>query len=159
MMKAVRASAVGTAKGPRKSSQHGRLIGSEIIRSRTSSQVHIETAAANLGTTPYWLRLRLGVVVGDHVTREQLRALADNDAGASRRAQQLRASTKLGTGGSRISWQRHVAIMRSRDDLSGHRVRRPDPHQPDGVHVAAAEEALQRRICTLWVPTWERGRI
>jgi hypothetical protein len=127
-------------------------IGSKTKRSRTASQVHIETAAANLGTTPYWLRLRLrtiGIAVSDHVKRDHLRALADDDANASQRAQKLRGAAKPGAGGSRISWQRHVAVMRSRDDLSGPRVSPPDPNQPAGTHVAAAEKALQENIARL----------
>ena len=146
MMKTMRASAVATAKGPRKSSQHGSLIGSEFIRPRATPQVHIEVAAANLGSTPYWLRLNLRIV-GDYVTRDQLRVLADRSRAAGAIARKLQREDRRGS--SRISWRSHLSAMRSRDDLSGPRVRRPDPNQPAGTHVAAAEKALQENIARL----------
>jgi hypothetical protein len=154
----LRASAVATAKGPRKSSQHGCLIGSENNRPRTKSQVHIEVAAAELGTTPYWLRLRLraiGISVGDSVTREQLRALSDSSRASAAIARKLRREDRHGS--SRISWRNQLGRMRSRDDLSAPRATRPDPSQPDGVYIAAAGEALYSRMH--FIGPRQRGRI
>jgi hypothetical protein len=127
--KLVRASAVGTAKGPRKSSQHGCLIGSESNRPHTTPQVHIEAAAAKLGITPFWLRLRLRLV-GDYVSRDQLRALGKRDREAPLRGQ---------------AWQRHWRSRNYAPDV----VRRDDLLLPGGIHVAAAERALHDRLCAL----------
>jgi hypothetical protein len=131
--KLVRASAVGTAKGPRKSSQHGCLIGSESNRPHTTPQVHIEAAAAELGTTPYWLRLNLRIV-GDYVTLDQLRALGKRDRKAPLRGQ---------------AWQRHWRSRNYSPDV----VRRDDRLLPGGIHVAAAEKSFRDNIARL------RGRI
>jgi hypothetical protein len=146
----------------------------------TAPQVHIEIAAANLGTTPYWLRLSLraiGIAVSDYVAHDHLRALADSNRAASKAAQRLHAGQRKNGRGSRISWRSHLSAMRSRDDLSGPRVRPPLSDEgrkeietdllpgkpveraraeqaklkamlprPEGVHAAAAAQALQDRI-------------
>jgi hypothetical protein len=130
MAQCERASAViGTAKGPRKSRQHGSLIGSESKPSQPTPQVHIEAAAAELGTTPYWLRLNLRIV-GDYVTRDQLRALGKRDRKAPLRGQ---------------AWQRHWRSHNYSPDV----VRRDDLLLPGGSHVAAAERVLHDRLCAL----------
>jgi hypothetical protein len=90
-------------------------------------------------------------IVGGYVTQDQLRVLADNDRAAAAAAQKFRAGQR--EGGSRISLRSHLGMMRSRDDLSGPRVTRPDPCRPDGTFVAAAEKALQDSIAR------QRGRI
>jgi hypothetical protein len=127
---ALRAPAViGTAQSPRKSRQHGSLIGSESNRPHTTSQVHIEAAAAELGTTPYWLRLNLRIV-GDYVTQDQLRAIGKRDRKAPLRGQ---------------VWQRHWRSRNYCPDV----VRRDDLLLPGGTHVAAAERVLHDRLCAL----------
>jgi hypothetical protein len=111
---------------------------------RSQPAVHIETAAANLGTTPYWLRLNLRIV-GDYVTRDQLQALGKRDRKAPLRGQ---------------AWQRHWRSRNYSPDVA----RRDDLLLPGSFHVAAAEKSLQARISAdaysrAWARSFEAVRI